>query len=705
MDYLRKILLRSAVFSVCLCATVSAAEPFHDCPTEAFLVQSGVAKLYGVQLATGHYQLLSSDMGTSSKLNAIAFNFHDNYLYAWSKEFGTLVKIGTDYQASALETSNNPDATFYVGDISLEDNIYYAYRPGSSYGLYAYNLDESEEDYLRAVKIVSGDDLSLNIFDFAFHPLNHYAYSVDRNGVLHRIDVELGIDTALNNVGESGTFGAVYFDVDGHLYISRNSDGYIFRVDVNDATPLAEFYAYGPSSSNNDGARCAMAPIVDVEISNIDFGDAPDSYFSSLENNGARHGLFSSTLYLGEGVDSESDSFIHPLSDDETGIDDDDGVGFVSGIEVGEDSIVEVSAVGSGFLNAWIDWDQNGVFDTDEKIISGQSLREGNNVITYSVPISAKVGDTWSRFRYSSTELIEASGGVSDGEVEDYFVTVTETGVSTVFYPSENSWSTLAFEDNWPSIGDYDFNDLVIHYRTAISSKNGAVRRIRVQGQVAAVGASYHNGFAIHLPGILRSQIDESRIQFTVNRADQAESPLESGPSEAILIAFLDAWDYVTPGEDCKYHRTESGCGSSIQMDFSITVPFVNAIPLAQMPTTPFDPFMFATPGKPHNPALGNNPGRSLEIHLKNHAPTSAFNLDYLGRRDDRSNGIQEKYFLSENGMPWAIHVANKWRYPKEYMDVIYAYPHFQSFISSAGGQDGDWYLDGRAQLQNTFSQ
>ena len=455
-----------------------------------------------------------------------------------------------------------------------------------------------------------------------------------------------------------------------------------------------------------------VASLYTVSVSNSsaqiqcsDFGDAPDTYFTSLENNGARHGLLGSTLYLGSEVDSESDGFIAPLSDDETGVDDDDGVGFVSAIEVGEDSIVDVTAVGDGFLNAWIDWDQNGVFDTDEKIVSALHLTEGQNIITYSVPLSASVGDTWARFRYSSTDLVEPSGGVADGEVEDYLVSVTETGVSTVFYPSEKGWSTLAYEDNWPSIGDYDFNDLVIHYRTAVSTKGGAVRRIRVMGQLAAVGASYHNGFAIHLPGILRSQIDESRVRFKINSEIQSTSPLETGRSEAVLIAFQDAWNYVTPGEGCKYHRTESGCGSSIQLDFSIRVPFFDTIPVDQMPATPFDPFMFATPGKPHNPALGSAPGRSLEIHLKNNAPTSAFNVDFFGKRDDRSDTLQGQYFLSEKGMPWVLHIANKWSYPVEYMDVIYAYPKFQNYINSSGGLDGDWYLDTNAQIKNTFSQ
>ena len=30
------------------------------------------------------------------------------------------------------------------------------------------------------------------------------------------------------------------------------------------------------------------------------------------------------------------------------------------------------------------------------------------------------------------------------------------------YYPSENAYGTFSFEDNWPDLGDYDFNDLVL---------------------------------------------------------------------------------------------------------------------------------------------------------------------------------------------------------------------------------------------------
>ena len=96
---------------------------------------------------------------------------------------------------------------------------------------------------------------------------------------------------------------------------------------INGTSSSAEFFTYGPSSSSNDGARCALAPVEPTEYT--DFGDAPDSYQTTFAESGARHGM--SDLKLGSVIDGETDGSPYPLSDDSSdGIDDDDGIQFLS---------------------------------------------------------------------------------------------------------------------------------------------------------------------------------------------------------------------------------------------------------------------------------------------------------------------------------------------------------------------------------------
>ncbi len=337
--YLYLFFITTLIFS-----TLSQGSPFESCPCKAFLMQQQVAQLYGVNLVTGEYSLLSSDLGTDDKINAVGFSFHDNYIYGWGYEWGTLVRIGSNYQAEPLTILDNPSINFFVGDVALSENTYYFYKKGVSYGLYKVSLNELDADYLTAIKIINGSALNMTIFDFAFHPRDQYLYTVDKNGQLFRIDPSSGIKVTLGNIGQSGTFGAVYFDVDGKFYISRNNDGHIFIIDVEATNPTAEFFAYGPSASQNDGARCAVAPVIDDSVpATTDYGDAPDSFGTTLFSNGARHG--SSSNYLGNSVSFEHTAKVNPA------IDEDDGLIFLTPLIAGIDSLLQVQATGSGYLN------------------------------------------------------------------------------------------------------------------------------------------------------------------------------------------------------------------------------------------------------------------------------------------------------------------------------------------------------------------
>ena len=686
---------RLLISGLLLCCSQSVlADAFNECPSRAFLTQDAVAKTYSVNLVTGDYGLLQDNMGTKSKVNATGFNPNDQFLYGWGYEKFKPVKIHNDFTVEYLDVENITGTNFYVGDVSLTNNTYYVYRSGSSYGLYAISLDESSENFHKMVRVVDGKTLNLKIFDLAFHPSDGYAYAVDKDGLLHQIDAESGDSKQIADVGVTGTFGAVYFDADENFYISSNNDGKIYKISIGTGEYTAQLFALGPSSSVNDGARCALAPVIDESNVDIDFGDAPESYGTYLKDNGARHGLTSDTsLYLGAGVDGESDGKPMPLSDDESDRnDDEDGVQFATTLQAGDKAVVMVEPSASGVLSAWIDSDQNGTFDADEQVITDLSVEAGKQPVYIEIPADAKPGSTWSRFRLSSSVGMEATGGVSDGEVEDYSVGITVEGASVNYYPSANSFSTVVFEDNWPFEGDYDMNDLVANLKTSIYYTDKKATLVNISGQLTAVGAAYHNGFGIRLPDVLRDQVDEEGINYTINdRPVTNYSPLEAGRYEAIFILAYNTWSYVSAGEDCTFYRTEEGCGSDVQMRFNITIPFKE--PIDTDISGIFDPFLFATPGAWHGEHFATPPGRSYEIHLKNHHATEAFDYKFMnGSGQDASNPDNKHFFQTTNGLPWAMEVGSEWKYPKEYRDVTHAYPKFPSYVRSDGEENPSWY-------------
>jgi LruC domain-containing protein len=660
-------------------------------------MQDTVAKLYGVNLVTGNFALLSDNLGTSNKINGVGFNFHDNYIYGWGYEWGTIVQIGSDYQATPITIDNNPGVSFYVGDIAVNENTYYFYRKDANYGLYKVSLDDQHSDYLKAIKVVDSSTLNINIYDFAFHPTNGFLYTVDRQGQLQKINTQTGINTQLGNVGQSGTFGAVYFDVDGKLYISQNTDGYVYSIDVDAQNPQAVFFAYGPASSQNDGARCAMAPVVDESVDpTTDYGDAPDSYGTTLFNNGARHG--ESDNYLGSSISFEHTATVYPAEDQ------DDGLVFLTPLIAGQDSLLQVQATGSGYLNVWGDFNRDGVFSTDEKLLSDRFINNTTESFLVQSPVDALNGFTWIRARLSSLQGIVASGGVSDGEVEDYRIFVTNPGNSQI----QDTPFYIAFEDRWPEKGDYDMNDVVIKQNSSVLlNDNQEVKQIEFTGDLKASGASYRNGFAIQLDNVLPSNVNPSLVRFWINGVLQNTSPIETDTEFLVIKITEDISSHIELNQACPFYKTDNGCSNSSQFNFSVTVPFITPIAYASFPEAPYNPFIFAMPSMYHGDSFFH-PGRSLEIHLKNKMPTSKADLTMFGVAQDNSNVANGITYQTANGLPWALAInpgaPEEWQHPLEKVDLLSAYPDFEKFVESDGNQSSNWFLQQYADSTKTYN-
>lgn len=690
-------------------AVAETIDPFDTCPSKAYLFQSAPVKVYGVNLVTGATALLEDDTGTTANVNGVGFNFTDRYIYGYDTTNKKIVRMGKDFQVADVNTSGLPtDHTFYVGDVY--DHTYYLYRSGK--GLFKIDLSPLDSDANAVLPVVKiSGRASVSLTDMAFHPGNGKLYGIDNNsGYLYEFDPTTGQETYIADTGQKGTFGAGYFDVNGYYYVSRNNDvssggvvvregGKIYRVNMSldesgdfvESDFTAVEFADGPMSNQNDGARCANAPVID-EDSNIDFGDAPDSYKTTLASNGPRHQLDELTWLGLNGVDGDSDGAVSPDSDDLTGIDDEGGIGFVTAIEPGLDSKITVYASTSGYLSGWIDWDRDGTFgESDEKVFEDEFLQAGQNVLFVEADLNADPGSSWSRFRFSQQTGLDSDGGSTSGEVEDHPVEILEANTRKEYFPSASGFVTLAYEDNYPYTADYDMNDVVMFLRVTETFKDEVVTKIRVTGRLGAIGASYHNGFAMHLPNIARTDINTELSYLKINGQLQSSSGLEPDMDEASFIIsedLNDAADY-----NCAYFRTLDGCREDISFEFELNITFAEGADVSGLPAMPYDPFIFATPGRYHGDGLPQHPGRSWEVHLADHAPTSKFDKDnIMGLGVDDSNDATGKYFKTENNLPWALMLPETWSWPRETVDLLEAYPDFAGYATQSEGANALWY-------------
>lgn len=174
----------------------------------------------------------------------------------------------------------------------------------------------------------------------------------------------------------------------------------------------------------------------------LDFPDAPVSYKTLRVDNAARHGGDPSCLLLlGSQIDREPDGQPSPLADGDDihgGPDDGDGITFLDPLIPGTTararvvvSFLPATCWNCGVLNAWVDFDRNGVFDpVADRIITDQCLPAGTHEITFLVPPSASSGASYARFRLTSTAGTTPTGFKPDGEVEDYPVAILPNPVA-----------------------------------------------------------------------------------------------------------------------------------------------------------------------------------------------------------------------------------------------------------------------------------
>lgn len=173
------------------------------------------------------------------------------------------------------------------------------------------------------------------------------------------------------------------------------------------------------------------------ECRSFDFGDAPDSYHTTMGVDGARH-LVGGQLYIGDYADEEDDGNPSPDAQGDdlhslVGTDDETGLVSIVDLMPGALATVEVfMTVPPGtvaYLDAWVDFNTNGVFDhSTELFIPSAIANNGVNTLHYAVPHDAVPGETYIRFRLSEAGSLLPEGLALTGEVEDYRITIDEPG-------------------------------------------------------------------------------------------------------------------------------------------------------------------------------------------------------------------------------------------------------------------------------------
>ncbi|MGM0567171.1 MAG: LruC domain-containing protein [Bacteroidota bacterium] len=246
------------------------------------------------------------------------------------------------------------------------------------------------------------------------------------------------------------------------------------------------------------------------------------------------------------------------------------------------------------------------------------------------------------------------------------------------YYPNKHDFGTLAYEDLWPSKGDYDFNDLVLDFQYKIvTNAENLIVDIIAKTHVRAAGATMNNGFGIAFPVAPENCGEVSGYVHAENNLDMNAKGYENGHTENTVVILYDAVNSIYNNS---FFNTTPG-GNYFETD-TITVSTYFDNPQLEMGQEPYNPFIYAAQQ------------RGKEIHLTDKAPTELVDESHFGSSDDDSDESTERWYVTDNNLPWAVEIPSSFDYPTETTDIVNAHLKFAEWAESSGEVYTDWYLD-----------
>lgn len=261
------------------------------------------------------------------------------------------------------------------------------------------------------------------------------------------------------------------------------------------------------------------------------------------------------------------------------------------------------------------------------------------------------------------------------------------------------SSGTVLFEDNWPNLGDYDFNDLVADYRIETHISAGKEEQykhehIKVTIGIRAIGGYLPEKLGLQFLG--KDMGDEFRAmrQSFIDRYEGLEEPTAEGLTVRIAnpgkmdetpIFYIEGLNALKKGGEMFYNTEKQDAQKVATVSFSLYASlknnFASSFAFTQASSVANQDFFLVTMG-----------GR--EIHLRGYEPTSLYTTykeDVAAGRDVTMSN--DKTYATDKNLVWGMKVISDFHFPLETKDIRQAYnPYFAQWVESDGAEADNWF-------------
>ncbi|MDD2961159.1 MAG: LruC domain-containing protein [Muribaculaceae bacterium] len=343
-----------------------------------------------------------------------------------------------------------------------------------------------------------------------------------------------------------------------------------------------------------------------------------------------------------------------------------------------EEIVCEVNAETDATISLYLDK------ECKEDLLTETNVTPGTNRIEINAPKGTKAIYTKYTDNKNQQHQQESTVESSKSTVNvpnDAVIAVPETNYyNTLIYPA--NWGSVMFEDLFPALGDYDFNDYVMNYQIYLDygTTKEYARSMRMSLYVNAIGGSLDYEPYVRIIGSDASNFNFETTYhpnglFIRNNTKKGVSVDKVAATNELVLHFKNM--HGNPyANAASFYNTVNGNVTKIDELTQVTVylNFKEEIPITELKDKNIDIFL----------ANGN---RSKEIHLRGIMPV-------FNQYDFTQKGISKDVpYASENNLVWAIKIPRTIRHIVEKADFSKAYTQFANWATSGGYENPNWYI------------
>lgn len=214
---------------------------------KGYLFQGNPTNVYLVDIETGVSTLHQS---LSYYINGVTVNEDDGYFWAIEKDLNKVVLVDP-YTFNIVETLNISDSAVS----GAYDPIKKQYVTVTKTNIQVFDGDPDSPTYKTEVANFAGNNK--NVIDLGYNTSDGGLYGIPGGtNDLYKVDTTNQTITLEGDISglPDGSYGAIYTTLDGNFYMSNNSTGVIYQMELRNGR-TATVFANGPASGTNDGAK------------------------------------------------------------------------------------------------------------------------------------------------------------------------------------------------------------------------------------------------------------------------------------------------------------------------------------------------------------------------------------------------------------------------------------------------------------------